>query len=67
MGVGGEETGCCQGDLLGGGEVDEAVVGVEGGEGEGCGERGGGFGGEDFVEVGGERGWWLGGHFWVEV
>lgn len=41
--------------------MDVAVCAVEVGEGEALGERGGGRGGEDFVEV---SGWWGGGgHF----
>lgn len=57
----------CAGDLGRGGEVDVAVGAVEVGEGEAGGERGGGWGREDFVEVGGGGGGhfgrWVGGEF----
>lgn len=58
MRLGREEVVQRPAELVPRGEVDEAVAGVEGGEGEGRREgrgRGGGRG-QDLVDVGGERG-----------
>ena len=54
----GEEAACSTRDLLRGGKMDKAVVGVKGREREGCREGRGWGGGEDFVDVGWEGVGW---------